>query len=79
MFLPFTEEAVVLAGDADVLWDAISVGWAVFPATLWRNEDRPGAEEEHFDQEARGQENHLHKVAAFQRTFASSFKNPFRI
>lgn len=33
-FLPFTLETVVLAGEAEVLWDAASLAGTGFPVTL---------------------------------------------
>lgn len=34
-------ETVVLAGEAEVLWDAASLAGAGVPVTLWSKDDRP--------------------------------------
>ena len=35
------ETVVVLAGEAEVLWDAASLAGTGFPVTLWSKDDRP--------------------------------------
>lgn len=40
-FFPFMLEIVVLAGEAEVLWDAASLAGTGFPVTLWSKDDKP--------------------------------------